>query len=520
MKNPLLFCFLCIFCPLAAQAQKGSASTDSDSFTERIMKISDRSLNLRGRLWDNPLMAFYRYGDMDIHTMEGRAWKEDLGRSGLAQTGNDDRAFRLNAGSRYSFTPNDGLMGSVEFEKGRTKGISWNAGGDFTLLYPYVIGLPDTSFIDRERYSFMGAYLHKFGRWSAGGQFKYRAELTSRDRDPRPQNIVGDLDAKLFGGWAGDKYRLAVTASYRHYTQTSKVRWLGNVELNRVPYHMSGIGYHFHRDFIFHDEYANFVGDGYGCSLEFAPTDGDGLGISAGYNLFSFDRELPLSNDMPITSMDVSRYWTEVSWIHKGRFVYGLRLLGELEDRKGIERTINDGKDTPTSRFEVGEEFDGIQIKDIRAAAELHWGRERDRGLLRRYAIMPSAAYHSYKPDYEYNESSLEIVNLDARLGAEALMCLKDAWWMNVNLHGGYTSNLDAINKMGYPQLGFEAAFQTTEDNFKRLTDAYVAYGGGVRVDHRLNNGWGVYLDAEYEGRSYDAYGSTYRVTVSIGATF
>lgn len=502
----------------AVGEKKDLSDVSKPSFEERILSIAHPSINLRNKLWQNPMQAFYRFGDMNLNMVEANSWINDLNKAAIAQTGNHDKAFSLHTLSRLHLKKlGSCLMGSVDYEKGKTKGISWNTSGDYDLIYPYVVANPIESFMNREKYDFMGLYMHDFTNWLVGAQFKYRTELTARDRDPRPQNTMADMNISLFAGWVGQKYRLSTTANYRHYTQSSSLNWLGNLELNRYVYHMGGMGYQYNQNWMFTDRYANYLGDGYTFSFELAPKGQSGWSISSGYKYFTFDKELPLSNDIPANTLNITEYWTEVSWLLKRKFNYGFRLFAEIEDRKGKEASI---ETAATHLYRVDKMFDGFEKLTQHYFLSLYWGKDFSSGLLRQFALMPEVKYLSLSPKYELKESSYDISNLDAGLRVFTTFELSPRWWLRFDADGGYMLNLDKSSAFGYAYSGFEEAYNAEQFAFSLLSDPNIHYNLNLRLDFHLKNRWGLYFRTCYRSKMYNTYDSTSFIQVAFGTTF
>ena len=517
-------------CGTFPQAVCAQQSESGSPYGEKLLLSTDGASSLRGEVWMNPVMEFYRH-NINLNTVElGGARRVDND-AALPQHGGADRYFRFDAGSRLRLTAHSGVLGSAGYEKGRQTGVKWNTQADFDLIYPYVIGTIELSsgenFLDRQQYHFRGAYLHEWGAFTVGAQLKYRAAIVSRDRDPRPRNTVSDARPSLFAAWTTGNYRIGVEAAYRYYLQQSRITWEGTTELARFVYHMVGLGYQFKNVNFDDDVYANYVANGnYSVSLDVAPVNGNGWSGSLGTSHFKYTKELSLSEDVPANRLTTDTYRACLTWAGRyGQFTYGASARGRVENRQGSESEI----DVASGRlYLVKAEHDRLKINSLELAGEAYFEqRLNGDGWLRKYSLRPAYTLWHTKPDYPELDNRdrryMEITNYDISLEASALAHPADRVWLTATLAGGRQLSSRAKIEMGEreeDEWSLGNAHDTAEANFYRLVDPFTHVTASIRADYALQRNQGIYLKAGYGHRSYDSHGKTWNANVTLGWMF
>ena len=103
------------------------------------------------------------------------------------------------------------LWGNARYTTGKETGVVWNETADFELLYPYVMADSFGGDLSLQEYAFTGGYSGRAGKFTWGIEGSYRAALEYRNRDPRPKNIVSDLDFAGGGSVRLGKYVVGIS---------------------------------------------------------------------------------------------------------------------------------------------------------------------------------------------------------------------------------------------------------------------------------------------------------------------
>lgn len=535
MKRKVFTLLAAVACGTTAVVQAQTTESTAD-YTQKLQHVTDGASRLRGSVWQNPVMEFYRY-NIDLSTVELKGARRVDNSAAIAQRGVTDRYLQVDANTRLRTGKHTGVLGSAAFETGRQTGVRWNTQADLDLIYPYVMGTLEISsgqnFLNRQQYSFRGAYLQELGDFTVGVQLKYRAAIVSRDRDPRPRNVVSDAQPSLFASWATGNYRIGLNAGYRYYLQKSQITWQGSIELNRFNYHMAGLGYRFNEGGTYTDNnYANYIANGnYDMSLDLAPRNGNGWSASVGTSHFKYAKELPLSEDAPIDHLTIDSYRGNVAWAKRyGTFTFGASVHGDLEHRQGSESKVQ----TEMGQFYLIEAtYDRLQINTMEVGGEAYFEhRLGGDGWIRQYSLRPMYGLWHSKPDYpevdidgglRRDHRYMEMTNYDMALEASALVHPADRWWVTASLKGGRLMNSRAKIEMGWREkdsFTLGDAHDTAEENFHRMIDPYTHIYASLRADYRLDRNQGLYVVAGYGHRHYNIHGNAWRANVTLGWLF
>ena len=97
----------------------------------------------------------------------------------------------------YIVLKNRKLWGQAYYRNGVKRNVVWNETSDYDWVYPYVLGDSVGGDLRCEEYYFAGGYAREYARVTWGGTLDYRAAVEFRNIDPRPKNVVGELNASL-----------------------------------------------------------------------------------------------------------------------------------------------------------------------------------------------------------------------------------------------------------------------------------------------------------------------------------
>lgn len=188
----------------------------------------------RTSLFDNPASQVYRYNTS----------LTQIGLSGVYNQQQEAVVMQQGRGNRFaafdadSYVKQNGntVWGSAGYRVGRTMHTVWNENADYELLYPYVWADSVGGNLNSERYTFTGGYGRQFGRVAWGIYADYRAEIEYRKTDPRPRNVVSDLNLSTGAMLAlGRRYLVGLSADLQIYRQESSMRFCGVGRPKDVP---------------------------------------------------------------------------------------------------------------------------------------------------------------------------------------------------------------------------------------------------------------------------------------------
>ena len=173
---------------MSAQGVQRDSSSVAVGLGERLSPAG----HFMHEVYSNPAAEVYRY----------HSSLTTIGLSGTYSQENEAVVMQQGRGNRYAAFDADSyirrdrntLWGGAGYRVGRTMHTEWNENADFELLYPYVWADSVGGNLLSERYTFSGGFAREFGRIAWGIYADYRAEIEYRKRDPRPRNVVSDLN--------------------------------------------------------------------------------------------------------------------------------------------------------------------------------------------------------------------------------------------------------------------------------------------------------------------------------------
>ena len=275
----------------------------------------------------------------------------------IPQIGSGGRMFGLEASTFQRITGNDALWGRAAYKNGRKYGVVWNETSDFADLYPYVMADGRGGDMKYEQYELEGGYSMRHKRINYGVEVGYRALSEYRDRDPRPNNTVADLHARLgFGYTLGHFATLALSANAGKYKQTNELAYFNELGAQK-EYHITGIGNDFAR-FSGASNNTFYKGHSYGASLDFIQRGGRGLSASVFYLFSKKEKTLSDLNRLTLNELRINKIGGSVSLVKEA---YGIRAQGSHASRKGKDNLFGDPTGSVYPQIGSQEQYDGSE---------------------------------------------------------------------------------------------------------------------------------------------------------------
>lgn len=256
----------------------------------------------------------------------------------IPQLGSGGRYMTVEARSMQHLGRHDLVWGNASYTNGRKYDVVWNETSDFLQLYPYVMGDPRGGDMKYEEYRLDGGYSARHGRLYYGVETGYRALSEYRDRDPRPNNTVADLYARLGAGYAvTGMYALAADFMAGKYKQTNELSYFNELGAQK-EYQLTGVGNDFGR-FSGASNNTFFKGYSLGGVLSLAPTRGYGWTATAEYLFTQMEKVLTDLNRLPLNELSINRIAAGAGYSAER---YGFRLRGEYSERRGKDNLFGD----------------------------------------------------------------------------------------------------------------------------------------------------------------------------------
>ena len=297
--------------------------------------------SFRERVYVNPAARFFN-NSYSLTSIHFNGVGSNMSEHKIAQVGKGKDFWGLEAKSQYIIDNDNFVWGEASYNNGKREDVRWNETSDFSLLYPYVMADEKGGNLKYEQYYFDGGYAGRYRRWTFGAALRYRALDEFRTRDPRPNNVVADLNAKIGAGYILGKYSVNLGLYAGKYKQTNELKYFNETGAAK-EYHLTGLGNEFVR-FSGACNNVFYKGHNFGASFELIPVNHDGFSLSVNYNRFSFDKILSNLNKLALNELSENKLISEIAWTgsidHKKYF--GAKADVVYSERKGHDNLFGD----------------------------------------------------------------------------------------------------------------------------------------------------------------------------------
>lgn len=360
------------------------------------------------QVYENPALSFYQYDSSYIELALSADW-QNPNRARIMQEGEKWKDMGFHAQSWYKLDDRSAAWGEAGYVNGERTKIRWNETSDLKVVYPYVMADTIGGDLKSETYYFKGGYVREIHRFTWGLSLDYRALMEYRKKDPRPRNVVSDLNISAGVLWkTGENYAVGGALKVRKYKQTNQVKFFSELGAYKV-FHLTGLGMDYVR-FAGANSNTYYKGHSWGGSLEGYPLKKQGIAFSLAYTRFSFDKILPDYNDLPLTSVVENEGAGEISWlknVRSGKWV--IALTGKMKKREGTENLFGNASGNAYPQIGRAKQYHNSMIE-----VETNGGYERKRIKGFNWGILPVVGYRQSKAEYISPERRMEFKGLKA----------------------------------------------------------------------------------------------------------
>lgn len=390
-----------------------------ETVLQRVADYLSPFTNFTPQVFQNPALQYYQHQNGRTELALSAHYKDDK-KTRIMQEGEGEQGFQFNAESWNKLNALSRIWGQAFYKNSQTFNICWNETSDFQVVYPYVMADTLGGDLKSEIYSFKGGYAREQRTFLWGAELNYRANMEYRKKDPRPRNIVSDLNGQI--GIAlklKENYTLGTSLKARKYKQTNNVKFFSELGVYKV-YHMSGLGMDYVR-FSGTNNNTYYKGKAYSGSLEVYPRLKHGFSLAITYNHFNFEKILSDLNNLPLNEMTENRISGEISWRHTTRAQgWGIRLTAETAKRKGTENLFGDATSGAYKQIGSAQQYICQQL-----FSQLLFLYENKRSARFHWSISPYAGYHQIESKYLSPLRRLHSEMLNVGIGLNASHVLK-----------------------------------------------------------------------------------------------
>lgn len=319
-----------------------------DSLSVNAIGVKERmdiSRTFRNSMYESPALRPFQY-QQSLTPVELSYFSDNKDRYTL-QRGAGDQGFRFNTESfQKDAFPNITLWGKAKYENKKIQDLKFNENSDFEVVFPYFTADSVGGDLNSERYQFSGGIAKEIGKWIIGGEAGYKANLSHRKVDPRPENNSSTLQLGVGASYQIlPQYIISANLGYQFYKHRNKLTFLR--QLGKPPvFYMNGLGAYnsllsglsSESDVILYEM------NGFDGKISFLPKGDSGFLFEAGLSQQTGSRTLS-------SSRSSANDWTDqviagkIGYLHKSNdWKYGGNASLDLQTRKGVEGLFhNDG---------------------------------------------------------------------------------------------------------------------------------------------------------------------------------
>ncbi|WP_329904254.1 DUF6850 family outer membrane beta-barrel protein [Porphyromonas pogonae] len=343
MNKRLILLLLSTICANMLLRAQGKQATQDQAYTliQSVMHRYDCYRSFLSAATGNPAQQGYKYpSGLSSFYIKGdiKASKYPV----FYQQGTGHKGLLFEAQSYLKRKKNTHLWGAAHYNVQHKKNLSWISSADVEILYPYFLADTLGGDLRAEEYAFQGGYSKQWVKWSIGGEVNYRASQEYRTEDPRPRNIVSDLNIKAGGAFLlSDSYNIGLTIKYGAYQQRGDVTFYketgGISELQ-----MDGLGSHYERfdgtksDLCYEMSTVQ-------TSLNLLPINKKGFDLSITYSHTVLERIMYGLNQAPINSYYKHSLPVRLAYVKDGTSTFfSAGIMGEYSHKQGRNNIISE----------------------------------------------------------------------------------------------------------------------------------------------------------------------------------
>lgn len=390
------------------------------------------------------------------------------------------------ARSRHSLDSTRRVQGLVSYQRGVKQAVNWNTSSDWDLLFPYITIDTVGGNLQKEQYRFAARYASRRRQFFYSLRTDYRALHEWRDTDPRPHNVVSDLQLTAAAGLVTGKYALSLECTYRKYHQANNVEFLNQRGNNTSVIHYLGLG-RFSSRFSGAKKTMNtrFQGNGFSLHCLLEPVLGEGWIGGADYEWTQVTRHLPDYNEAPVSQLLIQGLSAYVGIKDKRSFI---RADMGVHHRLGRENLID-----ATSAFNAQGGLALYSEKRWNAGISLfrEWSYARTK-----LSVAPAVQYLGTDARNRHTGASYTYHYLDTRLAGSS--SLERSKW-NYKFGLSMDAILSLHHSMSPGSQEMDWRFQDYADHFhERRRDSRLHIAGNARIGRQISRQMVLYVSPEF----------------------
>ncbi len=503
-RNALVTALLCALTALPAIAR----TNDSVPAIGRQNAAFRSERLFATKSYENPALRQWLFDQSLTQVALGGEWSRQH-ESLVPQEG--DGGYGGNIGvTTFRLTKRGAVWGNASFEIGRTNNVFFNETSDYRLLAPYVVADTVGGDLHAQNYRFGGGFALRLPKnFSIGLDAVYRANIVYRQIDPRPKNLVTDLQLNLGAAYSTPNgYRIGLNAKGGRYKQTNSMKFFSELGVPNVV-HLTGLGTHYYRfqGSNYESYYKGYTaGGGFGLQPQ-----NSGWHAAADYTFRTFEKVISSLNELPMARCNEHKIANEWAYMHKGTTFWGAKLTADYTRRIGTENLFDDATDNIYPQIGSIRQYTSDDVAAYLAAI---YGQRNEQ---REWAVAPQIGYLRHDERYFFPAQNLQFDHLAvAASGRYAATCGR--WRIDSSLRGAFFANVTHHLALSEPQSVWQTPFVQTFDN---LSQNFAQIDARLHVTYAWRTDFALFARVGYTlGLYRHAHNYTNTLEAAIGVAF
>ncbi len=431
----------------------------------------------------------------------------------MTQDGKGQRGFSIDSRTYMPLSERSVVWGRASYENADRLDVRWCDAVDYQLISPYVLGDSVGGDLSMQRYSFGGGYAAASGRWRFGVSAFYRAEIDSRNHDPRLKVIVSDLDLRMGTSYAlSQNYSIGLSAALRVYNQDNDLDFYNPVN-NIRTYALTGAGTYSSR-FSGNISNASYSFVGFSTGLQLHPSTEYGFAFSGGYSYYKMEQVLKDLNNLTLGEVSSHTFSAQAA----KNFRIGSVSLGIVADVWWNRRIAGEN----LFGTSVGNSYEKISTRyfyyndkvdcDIRIPLEISFDDSR-------LTVAPKLAFAYSHENYRRPHRDIEWRSISPALELNYVNKCGNKWLLEYGIIGGWRSGtrmnleLDGMNP-------HSSLYTMVVNDYGHASSDGGYCSASIEAERIIASSVALYCLACGGVTTYSGYPTSYDISLSVGVKF
>ena len=334
--------------------------------------------------------------------------------------------------------------------------------------------------LKNRKYYFAGGYAREYARVTWGGTLDYRAAVEFRNIDPRPKNVVGELNASLgISLRTKTHYGIGISAFATKYKQSNEIKFYSELGQSKV-YHFTGMGMDYAR-FSGNNNSAYYKGKSFGGNIGLSSHKQSGFSGTFSYRYYSCEKIISSLNELPMALIHEHSGKFEMGYRNTTKYrVWGVKGYGNVSRRNGIENLFGDATNEIYPKIgEVEQYRNNIFYTGIVGMYEA----EIAKGY--KLSLSPEVTYKRNKTSYIYPSRSLEENRLSGNVSVRGYKTWENCF-LQIDAGIGYSRAFDTDITLSETEITDSGVLNMLYHNYRFISSNSIFSDIGIQFSHRI----------------------------------